>query len=171
MQSRVLLTTAALATLLAWGNPRNAAAGSLRQLDPRITAQRPLHLFLYEIMEAQGQSLATNWETLQKLAQWGLPVNEERKELCRDIQQALRFHERLLQERDVSIASLDTFHPVTGDKHDGHALRAQEIGDWIYQLTSKIDIEDGRIEMSAACRAHCLGKGSVRTDYAKPELS
>ncbi len=58
-----------------FANPRNAAAGSLRQLDPGITAQRKLSLFAY----AQGESAApvaqTHWEYLQKLKDWGFDVN------------------------------------------------------------------------------------------------
>ncbi|NNM56000.1 NAD-dependent DNA ligase LigA [Acidocella sp.] len=58
-----------------FANPRNAAAGSLRQLDPSITAQRKLSLFAY----AQGESAApvaqTHWEYLQKLKDWGFDVN------------------------------------------------------------------------------------------------
>lgn len=83
-----------------FANPRNAAAGSLRQLDPQITARRPLHLFLYEIAEVQGQSFGTHWEALRALAQWGLPVNKQEQELCRDIKQVLGFHERLLRQRE-----------------------------------------------------------------------
>jgi DNA ligase (NAD+) len=58
-----------------FANPRNAAAGSLRQLDPRITAARPLSLFAY----AQGESAApvatTHWAYLEKLKAWGFSVN------------------------------------------------------------------------------------------------
>ncbi len=60
-----------------FANPRNAAAGSLRQLDSRITAQRPLSIFCYAIGgEVAGYDFATHWEVLQTLQQWGLPVNE-----------------------------------------------------------------------------------------------
>ena len=56
-------------------NPRNAAAGSLRQLDPAITAQRPLELFCYGIGKVTGGSLAaTHAETLDRLKDWRLPV-------------------------------------------------------------------------------------------------
>lgn len=57
-------------------NPRNAAAGSLRQLDSRLTAQRPLAFFAYSAAADQG--LATNqYELLQQLREWGFPVNPE----------------------------------------------------------------------------------------------
>jgi DNA ligase (NAD+) len=58
-----------------FANPRNAAAGSLRQLDPRITASRPLSLFLYEVAEAKGLPFQSHWEKLEALKALGLPVN------------------------------------------------------------------------------------------------
>ncbi|HTQ35866.1 MAG TPA: NAD-dependent DNA ligase LigA, partial [Steroidobacteraceae bacterium] len=58
-------------------NPRNGAAGSLRQLDPRVTAQRPLSFFAYGLGEVQGGHLpATHSAQLAQLAHWGFPVNE-----------------------------------------------------------------------------------------------
>lgn len=58
-------------------NPRNAAAGSLRQLDPRLTARRPLAIYLYALGLTQGWSRpATHWEMLQQLRAWGFPVSD-----------------------------------------------------------------------------------------------
>ena len=59
----------------AFANPRNAAAGSLRQLDPSITAARPLKIYCYGIGEVRGRSFATHWEVLQTLIKWGFRVN------------------------------------------------------------------------------------------------
>jgi DNA ligase (NAD+) len=59
----------------AFANPRNAAAGSLRQLDPKITAARPLKIYCYGVGEVRGRSFATHWEVLQTLKSWGLRVN------------------------------------------------------------------------------------------------
>ena len=59
----------------AFANPRNAAAGSLRQLDPRITAARPLKIYCYGVGEVGGRNFDTHWEVLQTLKQWGLRVN------------------------------------------------------------------------------------------------
>ena len=58
-----------------FANPRNAAAGSLRQLDPAITAARPLKIYCYGIGEVRGRSFATHWEVLQTLIKWGFRVN------------------------------------------------------------------------------------------------
>lgn len=57
-------------------NPRNAAAGSLRQLDPRITATRPLAFYAYSVADSSGLP-GTQVETLNQLRQWGFPVNPE----------------------------------------------------------------------------------------------
>jgi len=59
-------------------NPRNTAAGAVRQLDPAITAQRPLHFFAYGVGESEGFALpATQGELLEALAALGLPVNHD----------------------------------------------------------------------------------------------
>ena len=59
-----------------FANPRNAAAGSLRQLDPAITAERPLTLLAYAIVDADGPVPQTQWETLDYLRALGFPVSE-----------------------------------------------------------------------------------------------
>src|SRR5438132_8618964 len=58
-----------------FANPRNAAAGSLRQKDPRITATRHLDFFAYQIGYMQGMDVNSQWEALQLLRAWGFPVN------------------------------------------------------------------------------------------------
>lgn len=60
-----------------FANPRNAAAGSMRQLDPRITAQRPLHLYAYQIIAADGPVPESQWETLTYLKALGFPIAED----------------------------------------------------------------------------------------------
>ncbi len=60
-----------------FANPRNAAAGSLRQLDPRITAERPLFLYAYSIVTADGPIPETQWDTLQYLKALGFPIAED----------------------------------------------------------------------------------------------
>ncbi len=56
-------------------NPRNAAAGSLRQLDPRITARRPLSIYCYAPGLVEGASFSSQHEFLQTVSRWGIPVN------------------------------------------------------------------------------------------------
>lgn len=55
-------------------NPRNTAAGSLRQLNPTLTAARPLNLLTYAVISMTGNKPATQWETLQTLHAWGFPI-------------------------------------------------------------------------------------------------
>jgi DNA ligase (NAD+) len=59
-----------------FANPRNAAAGSLRQLDARVTAKRPLDIVAYEIMTVAGMTFESEGQVLEALEQWGLPVPE-----------------------------------------------------------------------------------------------
>jgi DNA ligase (NAD+) len=59
-----------------FANPRNAAAGSVRQLDPRITAQRPLDIYIYGLGYAEGGAMPpTHWETMELLKEWGFKLN------------------------------------------------------------------------------------------------
>jgi DNA ligase (NAD+) len=62
-----------------FANPRNLAAGSLRQLDPNVTEKRPLKIYLYAVGNVRGISFSTQWEVLQTLKKWGFPVNDKIK--------------------------------------------------------------------------------------------
>ncbi|MDP6110095.1 MAG: NAD-dependent DNA ligase LigA, partial [Rhodospirillales bacterium] len=77
-----------------FANPRNAAAGSLRQLDSSITANRPLSFFAYALGEVSEPIADTHWGVLEKLKDWGFPVNSE-TQVCPDIETVLAFYERL----------------------------------------------------------------------------
>ena len=85
-----------------FANPRNAVAGSLRQLDPNITATRPLHIFFYEITQCEGQgcSFSTHWKALHTLQKWGVPVNIGLSRKCEDVQELLHYHRDLEDQRD-----------------------------------------------------------------------
>jgi DNA ligase (NAD+) len=83
----------------AFANPRNAAAGSLRQLDSRITASRPLTLTCYDIMAISGTAPSTHWEELDALAAWGLPVPAQRQR-CGSIEEVLSFQQAIDAMRD-----------------------------------------------------------------------
>jgi len=80
-------------------NPRNTASGSLRQLDPTITAQRPLKILTYAIITAEGEVPKTQWETLSYLKALGFPVSDI-CEYCPDIDSMLSALERWLKLRD-----------------------------------------------------------------------
>jgi DNA ligase (NAD+) len=83
-----------------FANPRNAAAGSVRQLDPQITAKRPLHIFLYTMVDADKHNLKTQSDALQQLTKWGLRVNLEKTKICKTAEELVEFYKVLDAERD-----------------------------------------------------------------------
>ncbi len=82
-----------------FANPRNAAAGSLRQLDPGITTQRPLVFFAYEVMTVDGAEFEAQWEVLAALRDWGFKISPHLKRVDA-IEDAIDWHHRLERERD-----------------------------------------------------------------------
>ena len=82
-----------------FANPRNAAAGSLRQLDPSITAKRPLSIFCYEAGNITGDTFSSHKDFLSALAEWGFPVNNEIA-LTNDVDQMLSYHKKLEDKRN-----------------------------------------------------------------------
>lgn len=89
-----------------FANPRNAAAGSLRQLDSRITARRPLNIFLYGIGYIEGVSFSTHWEALDTLSMWGFPVNPH-IERAGDIHACIKYFERIGARRETLPYEID----------------------------------------------------------------
>lgn len=82
-----------------FANPRNAAAGSLRQLDPRITAKRPLTFFCYGFGLLEGGEMpASHWQRLQQFKAWGLPVSD-RIRLCHSAEEVLEFYHQVEADR------------------------------------------------------------------------
>lgn len=97
-----------------FANPRNAAAGSLRQLDPAVTAERPLDCFFYDVLalrwadgDADGDEgdahratteFESHWEEHNALGDWGLKLND-RSELVSDIEDAIDYRDALMAER------------------------------------------------------------------------
>jgi DNA ligase (NAD+) len=81
-----------------FANPRNSAAGSLRQLDSTITARRPLKFFAYAWGEASAAFARTHAEALARFREWGFTVNP-RSRLCRGVDQALAFYSEIAAER------------------------------------------------------------------------
>jgi DNA ligase (NAD+) len=82
-----------------FANPRNAAAGSLRQLDSSITAQRPLDIFSHGIGQFTGNSLNSQWELLETLQSWGFKVNPHRR-LCSSIEEIFDFYQEMDELRE-----------------------------------------------------------------------
>ncbi|NLB18846.1 MAG: NAD-dependent DNA ligase LigA, partial [Syntrophomonadaceae bacterium] len=73
-----------------FANPRNSAAGSLRQLDPRITARRPLRVFIYDLLYIEGVELADQAEVLRFLSEQGFAINPHWKE-TKEIQEIIEY--------------------------------------------------------------------------------
>ena len=81
-----------------FANPRNAAAGSLRQLDSTVTAERPLSIYCYEPGKINGKRFTKHSEFLSALKDWGFPVNREIK-LVKNIDDIISYHKNLEERR------------------------------------------------------------------------
>jgi len=81
-----------------FANPRNATAGTVRQLDPSVVAERPLDCFFFTVLDSSAE-FDSHWEYQQRLSEWGLKVNG-RVERVDDIEDALDYRDDLLAERD-----------------------------------------------------------------------
>ena len=82
-----------------FANPRNAAAGSLRQKDPAITAARPLRFFAYGVGLVEGVNLTSQWQTLRYLRALGFPVNQDSRRFT-DFDQVLAYCDEWMARRD-----------------------------------------------------------------------
>jgi len=89
-----------------FANPRNAAAGSLRQLDPRVTATRPISLLCYAIVEADGPVPPTQWETLAYLRGLGFPVSEHVARF-ESLDEVVAYCKGWVEKRDTAPYELD----------------------------------------------------------------
>ena len=97
-----------------FANPRNAAAGSVRQKDSGITAKRPLDIFVYAVSDAAPDAFATHWDAMQALHEAGFKINP-RSRRCRDIEAVIamcaeleRDRERLGYDADGVVVKVDS---------------------------------------------------------------
>ncbi len=90
-----------------FANPRNAAAGSLRQLDPAITAERRLHFFAYAWGEVSAPVADTHWAFLERFKDWGFQVNPLAR-LCRSTEELLDIY------RDIETKRADLDYDIDG---------------------------------------------------------
>ncbi|HEX5452259.1 MAG TPA: NAD-dependent DNA ligase LigA [Stellaceae bacterium] len=102
-----------------FANPRNVAAGSLRQLDPAITARRPLNFFCWGWGEASRPFARTQEEALARFAEWGFTVNPNVR-LCRGIDDVLAYY------RDISARRADLPYDIDGVVYKINDLALQE---------------------------------------------
>ena len=101
-----------------FANPRNAAAGSLRQLDPRITRSRRLGIFLYQVVHPEARGLKTQWDVLRWLEQCGFPVQKTER-VCRDASEIFDYIEEYREKR----------HQLPYGT-DGVVLKVNRLSDW-----------------------------------------
>jgi DNA ligase (NAD+) len=89
-----------------FANPRNAAAGSVRQLDSKITHFRPLTSFIYGIGTVQGKKLATHYETILFLKELGFKISQDVR-LCQSLDEVKDYYQKILARRDKLDYELD----------------------------------------------------------------
>ena len=89
-----------------FANPRNAAAGSIRQLDPKITAERPLEIYFYALGEVIGRTFKTQWEVLKTLPKWGLRTNPYARK-CKNIDEVLDYYHEMNEKRETLPYEID----------------------------------------------------------------
>jgi len=82
-----------------FANPRNAAAGSVRQLDPRVTSTRPLNMFVYGMGRIEGVEVANHWDSIQYLKNLGFKISQY-VELCESVDQVVDYYQRTLGMRN-----------------------------------------------------------------------
>ena len=83
-----------------FANPRNAASGSLRQLDPAVTAGRPLELFPFELTNSADLGYERESDTLAAMTRWGLPVRDEELVRCTSLEEIREVHSQYSAARD-----------------------------------------------------------------------
>jgi DNA ligase (NAD+) len=84
-----------------FANPRNAAAGSVRQLDPKVTASRRLRLWVYGTGRVEGAAFTSHWDELEMLSRLGLPVNRDGSRRFADIEGAVAWHRAMAEAKDT----------------------------------------------------------------------
>jgi DNA ligase (NAD+) len=82
-----------------FANPRNAAAGTMKNLDPRVVAERGLDICLYQVAELKGAALKSQWEALERLRKWGLKTNPASR-LSRGLSEVLEFIDTWRERRE-----------------------------------------------------------------------
>jgi DNA ligase (NAD+) len=137
-----------------FANPRNAAAGSLRQKDARVTSARPLEFFPYQVSYLEGPAFDSHWDTLRALASAGFAVNP-RNARCRGAAAVLAYRERLARERerlayeaDGVVVKVDSLAAQRRLGHTGHhprwAIAVKFAARQATTVVRAIDVQVGR---------------------------
>ncbi|MDA8230722.1 MAG: NAD-dependent DNA ligase LigA [Magnetospirillum sp.] len=148
-----------------FANPRNAAAGSLRQLDPRVTATRPLSLFAYALGEVSEPVADSHWHFLDHLRQWGFKVNPLAK-LCPDADAVLAFYHQIGNDRAGLAYDIDgVVYKV--DRFDWQARLGTKDRSPRWAIAHKFPAEQARTRLKAIHIS--VGRTGVLTPWAELE--
>lgn len=127
-------------------NPRNTAAGALRQLDPKITAQRPLSWLAYEIGDADDSRFESHWMKLRALEGWGLPVNQANRQ-AKGVEEVRRHHADLMAERHNFPYEMDGMVvKVDAEKHRRRLGQVSRSPRWAVAYKFPPEEEQTRVE-------------------------
>ena len=104
-------------------NPRNAAAGAIRQKDPRLVAQRRLSAYVYHVVSVDGRQVGSQWEAYELLEKLGFPANPRRK-LCSSLEEVIEFIEEIREARHDLHFEIDGVVVKANRRHDQLELGA-----------------------------------------------
>jgi DNA ligase (NAD+) len=103
-----------------FANPRNAAAGTMRQLDSKKVADKPLDIYFYEILQIEDQEFSSHWDVIQQLPKWGLKTDKDNRK-CDSFHEVEEYREELSRKRDELKVEIDGIVI----KVDDYALRGR----------------------------------------------
>jgi len=89
-----------------FANPRNAAAGTMRQLDPKNVVDKPLDILFYEVLHVENGRPPSHWEVLKKLPQWGFKTDAHGRKST-SFEEIAAYHEEMARERDKFACDID----------------------------------------------------------------
>jgi len=148
-----------------FANPRNAAAGSLRQLDPMVTASRPLSLFAYALGEVTETVADSHWLFLARLTEWGFKVNP-RARLCSGTEEALEFYHEIGNARAGLAYDIDGI-VYKVDRFDWQARLGMKDRSPRWAIAHKFPAEQARTLLKAIHIS--VGRTGVLTPWAELE--
>ena len=89
-----------------FANPRNAAAGTMRQLDSKNVAGKPLDIYFYDILQINGPEFDSHWQALERFSRWGLKVDPHNRKVSA-FEGIKAYHQRLAEQRDALDYDID----------------------------------------------------------------
>ncbi|MGE5546123.1 MAG: NAD-dependent DNA ligase LigA [Solirubrobacterales bacterium] len=148
-----------------FANPRNAAAGSLRQLDSKVTARRPLSLFAYALGEVSEPVADSHWHFLDRLESWGFKVNPLRR-LCHGVDEILAVYDRIGEDRAALPYDIDgVVYKV--DRFDWQARLGMRENNPRWAVAHKFPAEQAQTRLKAIHVS--VGRTGVLTPWAELE--